>query len=1233
MSPPPVYGPASATLPSSSGLDANPLAHSPVVAAQYSDNDDSTIQTVDELVRRRARAYPDRVIVSYPSSGINYVDYTMRQLDVFAYRVAKVYEQRIPSRLTSDEKPTTVAVIGPSNFDYLITMLALTKLGHTTLFLSTRISQEAIESLITVTGAQYLLADKRYLETAEAAKLTLPHLDVFEIAGQSTFDFPIEVHADTRLDYGRALSVETNNLVYIIHSSGSTGLPKPIYQTQKSAIHNYSSSMKMKAFITLPLYHNHGICNLYRAVYSGKPIHLYNADLPLTQEHLSSIMRKHNFEIFYGVPYALKLLAETEEGMDLLRQLKIVMYGGSACPDGLGDALVNNGVNLVGHYGATEVGQLMTSFRPPDDKAWNYVREHDKLAPYLKWIPRGPILFECCVLPGWPAKVATNQDDGSYCTKDLFEPHPTIPKAWKYIARLDDTIALVNGEKFNPVHMEGMIRSSKNVTECVIFGVGRPSLGALIVPAAALAGKTEDEILEAIWPVVESAGRSVEAYAHISKNMIKLLPHDCAYPRTDKGSVIRQAFYKTYAKDIDEVYDNADASSGDLQKLGLPELRNFIREGLVQTLSKKVQLDDDTDFFSLGLDSLQAIQMRSDILKTVDIGDNKLGQTVVFDHPSVNKLSAYLYGLGTGEGVEAEVSIESEMRELIEKYGDFSPIESAPRSSIVVTGATGSLGAHIVTKLAADPTIKTIYCFTRASSDAEAARRVKSSLIQRRLYHALTASSRRKLVALATDLADPKLGLAEEAYARVKRDLRLVIHAAWPVNFNMRLSSFEKSSIAGVNHLIALCKQAGDAATVGSSPVSFNFCSSVSTVVRATTTPVPEAAPELEWAQGMGYAQSKVVAEHLCARAAKAGIRARVLRIGQVVADTRHGVWNATEAIPLMLQSAITIGALPRLRETPLWLPVDTVAQGVVDISLSDAGGVFANVTNARTFSWTDDLLPALRAAGLEFDEVEPREWIRRLRASNPDPVANPPIKLVDFFASKYDKDEFSPSKTYATDNARSLSPALAQAPVLDQQLVDNFVGYFKANRWVEKGQGAAKTVVVVTGPCGSGKSTLAASLASWLGAPFVEGDSLHSKDAVEKMGSNVALTDDDRSAWLSRVGRRAVEAVEELGYDSVVVSCSALRKSYRDALRGAVEKRDGVRIVFLDLQCGPDTLVERISGRNYHYMLANMVEGQVEVYEGASVSELDVLPVEAEGRPDEVFEEAKWLLGQIGVN
>lgn len=65
-----------------------------------------------------------------------------------------------------------------------------------------------------------------------------------------------------------------------------------------------------------------------------------------------TILRQHKFEVFYGVPYALKLLSESAEGVELLRNLKITMYGGSACPEELGNKLVKNGVNIVSHYGA-----------------------------------------------------------------------------------------------------------------------------------------------------------------------------------------------------------------------------------------------------------------------------------------------------------------------------------------------------------------------------------------------------------------------------------------------------------------------------------------------------------------------------------------------------------------------------------------------------------------------------------------------------------------------------------------------------------------------------------------------------------------------------------------------------------------------------------------------------------------------------------------------------------------
>lgn len=449
-----------------------------------------------------------------------------------------------------------------------------------------------------------------------------------------------------------------------------------------------------------------------------------------------------------------------------------------------------------------------------------------------------------------------------------------------------------------------------------------------------------------------------------------------------------------------------------------------------------------------------------------------------------------------------------------------------------------------------------------------------------------------------------------------------MIHCAWSVNFNLRLSSL-KDNIAGVTNLINLCAEAH---------ASFNFCSSVSAVVRCPASPVPESAPELGWAQGMGYAQSKAVAEHLCDRASRRlGVPTRVLRVGQIVGDTEQGVWNATEAIPMMLQSALTVGALPRLKETPSWLPVDVVARSVVEIATFNPPSRFFNVTNPKTFRWTEDLLPALRSAGLEFEEVEPKEWVRRLRESEPDPVKNPPVKLVDFFASKYDKDDFAPSLSYATDKACAASSSLADAPAISQDAVTKFIEYFKDTAWKTARDEGPRTVVVVAGPCGTGKSTLAVRLAEALAVPFIEGDALHSKEAVVKMSRGVALTDEDRGAWLQRVGRRALESVGELGYDSVLVSCSALKRAYRETLRGHINLA-GTRVVFLDLQCGRDALVERLEARKGHYMSAEMVDGQLAVYEGPRADETDVFPLDAEGSGDAVMDEARWVLEKAGV-
>jgi len=308
--------------------------------------------TIDELIRQRSEEAGSEVIFSYPSSGTEYVDYTYHQLDVYASRLAHKYKSIIPQRKSSSDPECVVGLLGPSDFEYFISILALTKLGHTVLFLSTRISPAAYTSLLQATGAEHILINKSFHSVLDEVRKDFPKVQVHEIEDRGAYDSPItNDNPETRFDQQFDVEIESKKISWIIHSSGSTGLPKPIYQTHRAALTNYASNLNLKGFITLPLYHAHGISSVFRAIHSKKQIYLYNANLPLTQNHLLKIMQRYDFQIFYGVPYALKLLGESSEGVLALTNLKVVMFGGSACPDALGDRLVKNGVNLISHYG------------------------------------------------------------------------------------------------------------------------------------------------------------------------------------------------------------------------------------------------------------------------------------------------------------------------------------------------------------------------------------------------------------------------------------------------------------------------------------------------------------------------------------------------------------------------------------------------------------------------------------------------------------------------------------------------------------------------------------------------------------------------------------------------------------------------------------------------------------------------------------------------------------------
>ena len=296
--------------------------------------------------------------------------------------------------------------------------------------------------------------------------------------------------------------------------------------------------------------------------------------------------------------------------------------------------------------------------------------------------------------------------------------------------------------------------------------------------------------------------------------------------------------------------------------------------------------------------------------------------------------------------------------------------------------------------------------------------------------------------------------------------LTSISSSAWAVNFNLGIRSFEEQHIKGLHNLVQF-----SLSVLTPTPARLFFCSSISTALASSR---PATIPEtpifdLNAALPQGYGRSKLVSEHIVRNAAKdAGALTRILRIGQIVGDGKLGLWNDTEAVPLIIRSALTLKVLPALDETESWLPVDNVAAAILDLAGISTGTIPAsdsetdlvyNLENPHTFSWTDSLLPELLQSGLEFSTVPVAEWFQKLRDyenSGGDVERNPAVKLIDHF-ERMSGGKKTGDIRFETSIAQKHSLALRETPKL---IEDGYVRKF-VKAWLAKWEGEGKGLEV----------------------------------------------------------------------------------------------------------------------------------------------------------------------------
>ena len=637
------------------------------------------------------------------------------------------------------------------------------------------------------------------------------------------------------------------------------------------------------------------------------------------------------------------------KGHEILRKLDFVAFGGGVLKESAGERLESAGVKLINQYGATETGPLTPVFVPDEGYNWRHVRlRSDTLGPLKVRLHRVEMdinqpthlqsdsdnsdsersyTYKLSMRPfGWQERFELQ--DLIVCKRQCSLDSDIGHLDFSIAGRTDDLICLATGEKVRPTILEELLKQQEGVKDAAAFGDQQFELGVIVEPVKAIDHTELESFKASIWPVIEEAGRQMDAHARITSSAAILICCPGALPRSDKGTILRNAVAKKFVNEIEGVYRNLGASV-DAPPLDLSSPRSSI-SALVTVIAKwqgprNDWLDGD-DFFARGMDSLQATQLRRFLIASVRATHSAFGlkanhilpvakitDDFVYQHPSVSMLvDALITKRPTANGIITEIeSIE----QLVEKYtggNDHGPQEK--KAVVVLTGATGSLGSFFLKGLLTDDSVGHIICLNRPGK-ANPMEVQKHAMRSRDI--SVSDDMWAKVEIRQTNTAAPRLGLEEPEYERLANEVTHMVHIAWPMNFKMGLQSFD-ASFRSLQNLIQLARKAQFYHHRTKPRVL--FISSISTVGNYPPIKGGVLVPEVivedpAWTLELGYAKAKLVCERMIERATNdyREIEAGVVRVGQI-AGASSGYWNANEHFVAICASSQKMGKFPDLR-------------------------------------------------------------------------------------------------------------------------------------------------------------------------------------------------------------------------------------------------------------------------------------------------------------------------------